>query len=292
MRLVVIGNTSNGDIAKALLECKEIEIIGGVVDKYSKDTQEFQSAFLQEYKIPEISFDEIVTLKPDMCLSIAYFTLMDIKYFQNIVALNLHAGILPVWKGFNANAWAMINGAKQIGYSLHALTDKMDGGDVYYQWIEKVGENERYAQIVERIKKRAVSEIANVLLDIYRGRLAPTPQDTSIEYYCKKVGKNESFIKSWNLKAQELYNRFRVVAAPYGKGLFFEYKNKIYEIVEMQSPSRVGGYICPLGAIVNIYQNCMWVKVSDMYVKITKIHLQGKEVNISKEFKIGNILKS
>lgn len=36
----------------------------------------------------------------------------------------------------------------------------------------------------------------------------------------------------------------------------------------------------------------MWVKVSDMYVKITKIHLQGKEVNISKEFKIGNILKS
>lgn len=53
-----------------------------------------------------------------------------------------------------------------------------------------------------------------------------------------------------------------------------------------------GGYICPLGAVVNIYQNCMWVKVSDMYVQITKIALQGKEVEISKEFKIGNVLES
>lgn len=130
MRLVIIGNTSNGDIAKALLECEEIEIIGGVVDNYSKDTQSFQSAFLQEHKISQISFNEIITLKPDMCLSIAYFTLMDMAYFKGIVALNIHAGILPVWKGFNANAWAMINGAKQIGYSLHALTDKMDGGDI------------------------------------------------------------------------------------------------------------------------------------------------------------------
>ncbi len=43
---------------------------------------------------------------------------------------------------------------------------------------------------------------------------------------------------------------------------------------------------------MNIYQNCMWVKVSDMYVQITKIALQGKEVEISKEFKIGNVLES
>ncbi len=246
MRLVIIGNTSNGDIAKALLECKDIEIIGGVVDNYSKDTQRFQSAFLQEHKIPQISFDEIIALKPNMCLSIAYFTLMDTKYFKNIVALNIHAGILPVWKGFNANAWAMINGEDKIGYSLHALNNKMDGGDVYYQWIENVGENERYAQIVERIKKRAINEIAKILLGIYQGKITPTPQDTGLEYFCKKIGKNESLITTWNLKAQVLYNRFRVVAAPYGRGLFFHYKNKEYEIVDMQSPiSLRGGVYLP-----------------------------------------------
>lgn len=156
-----------------------------------------------------------------------------------------------------------------------------------------MGERERYAQIVERIKKRAINEIPKILLEIYKGQLVAIPQDTSVEYFCKKIGKNESLIKTWNLKAQELYNRFRVVAAPYGKGLFFYYKNKMYEIMDMQSPASLQGegYICPLGAIVNIYQNCMWVKVSDMYVQITKIALWNKEVEISKEFKIGNVLE-
>ncbi|MCX2717887.1 formyltransferase family protein [Helicobacter sp. MIT 21-1697] len=261
MRLVIIGNTSNGDIAKALLECEEIEIIAGVIDNYSKETQRFQSAFLQEHKIPKISFDEILALKPDMCLSIAYFTLMDTKYFKDILALNIHAGILPVWKGFNANAWAMINGEEKIGYSLHALTDKMDGGEVYYQWIENVGECERYAQIVQRVKNRAVNEIAKVLLEIYQGKLTPRLQDTSIEYFCKKIGQSESMIKTWNLKAQELYNRFRVVAAPYGGGLFFHYKNKVYEIMDMQSPRdslRGGGVYLPFRS------NCKYL--SKLYV--------------------------
>lgn len=292
MRLIIIGNTSNGDIAEALLQCKDIEIIAGVADEYSKETQTFQKHFLQKHKIPQITFNEIASFKPDICLSIAYFTIIDIKYFRDILALNIHAGVLPVWKGFNANAWAIINGEDRIGYSLHALTDKMDGGDVYYQWIENVGKSERYAQIVNRIKKRAINEIANVLLDINNGKIKPVQQDTSIEFYCKKIGANENLIKTWNLKAQELYNRFRVVAMPYGKGLFFKYKGKKYEIIEMQPPSHINvTYICTLGAIINIYQNCMWVKVSDMYVKITKIHLEGNEVELNKEFKIGNVLE-
>lgn len=295
MRLVILGNTSNGDIAKALLECNAIEIIGGVVDNYSKETQSFQSAFLQKHKIAEITLDEIATLKPDMCLVISFFTLIDMKYFENLLSLNIHAGILPRWKGFNANAWAIINGEKQIGYSLHQLTDKMDGGEIYHQWIEEVGECEFYAQVVRRIKTRFIAEIAEILLAICDKRLKPIPQDTSVEYYCKKIGKNENFIKTWNLEAKELYNRFRVVAAPYGKGLFFTYKGKNYEICSMQSPSSYAGgqngeYICTLGAIVNIYQNTMWVKVRDMYVKITKVRCEGEEIEISQVFRIGNCL--
>lgn len=241
MRLVILGNTSDGDIAKALLECNEIDIIGGVVDSYSKETQSFQSAFLQKHKITEITLDEIATLKPDMCLIISFFTLIDMKYFENLLSLNIHAGILPKWKGFNANAWAIINGEKQIGYSLHQLTDKMDGGDIYHQWIEEVGEYEFYAQVVERIKTRFKAEIAEILLKIHTRILKPIPQDTRVEYFCKKIGKNENFIKTWNLEAKELYNRFRVVAAPYGKGLFFAYKGKNYEICSMQSPSSYAG---------------------------------------------------
>lgn len=290
IKLIIIGNTNNCDIAKALVQSQSIDIIGGIVEYSSEKTATVQKLFLKENNITEISFDDISRLKPDLCLILTYTKIIPTQFFKDVLCLNIHAGILPKWRGFNANAWAIINGETKVGYTLHEATDEFDGGDIYYRFIESVSSNEKYGEVVPRIRTQICSKLPDILADIIKGKIKPESQVNKKYLCCMKLRKNDGLIKNWNIPSQYIYNLYRIMGTPYGTGIFFKFKNNIYQIIEMNLVPESDDYYGIAGAIVNITENKMWVKTSDNIIEINRITKDGIPVSITDEFKIGNRL--
>ncbi len=290
IKLVIIGNTNNLDIAASLIKCKNISIIGVVIDYSSPDIALKQKSFLCDNNIKELKFEDIIKLEVDICLILSFSKIIPTHYFQNTLCLNIHSGILPKWRGFNANVWAIINNEDEVGYTLHEATEEFDGGDIYYRFIEKVAPNEKYGDIIKKLRKQACDKLPDILQDIINGKILPESQKNKKYLCCMKLRKNDGLIKNWNITTKYLYNLYRVMGSPYGTGIFFEFKNNIYEITDMNLVPECDDYYGIAGAVVNIIDNKMWVKTADNIIEINSITKNGTPVSIADEFKIGNRL--
>lgn len=290
VNVIIIGNTNNFDFANSLINSKKINIVGGVVDKSSTEIAKKQELFLNENNIEKIELEDIPNKQIDICLILTYSKIIDTKYFKNTLCLNIHAGILPKWRGFNANAWAIMNNENKVGYTIHEATDEFDGGDIYYCIEEEIAINQKYGEIIPKLRKRTSSELPDILFKISKKEIVPQSQKNKKYFCCAKLRKEDGIIKNWNITSRYVYNLFRIMGTPYGTGIFFTYKHNTYEILNMNLVEKCDNYCCINGAIVNIFDNKMWVKTLDNIIEITKIHKNGNPILISKEFKIGNRL--
>uniref|UniRef100_UPI0026DACC73 formyltransferase family protein n=1 Tax=uncultured Cloacibacillus sp. TaxID=889794 RepID=UPI0026DACC73 len=184
INIVIIGNTSNYDIAQSLYDCNEFNIIGGIVDDSNSDNVQQQIIFLKKYNIPQLQLSDIPSINVDVCLIIYYTKIIDVKLFQNTLCLNIHAGILPKWRGFNANAWAIVNNENEVGYTLHKVTGDLDGGDIYYRFIEKISLDKKYGDIIPILRKRVCEALPNILISIVNCEIKPVTQQYQKFVYC------------------------------------------------------------------------------------------------------------
>lgn len=291
IKLIIIGNTNNFDIANFLLLNKEISIVAGIIDyNIDSDGIKIQKQFLEENNIKEISFEEVKNINANLALILTYTKIIDTKYFNNIKLLNIHAGILPKWRGFNSNAWAIINGENEVGYTLHEATDEFDGGNIYYIFKEKINKNQKYGEIVAKIRKQLYNNLSDILIDIANNKINPISQK-NYDFVCSaKMKKEDGFIKNWNVNSNYIYNLYRVMSYPYGTGIFFEFKKNKYEIIEM-SLSIMPNYIGIPGSIVNVKEKELWIKTLDNIIIVKRIKLGDIEIeNFKQIFKIGQRL--
>lgn len=286
INLIIIGNTNNHDIANSLLKNKNINILAGVVDTFSKDIEIAQRKYLQENNIKEISFKEIRRYHPEICLMLTYNKIVPVKYFENTLLLNIHGGILPKWRGASTNAWAIINGENEVGYSLHEANHILDGGDIYYIYKSKIKPNEKYGEIIPKLRKGMIENLPNVLLKIKQKKLKPISQENASFLYTPRLRKEDGMI-NWNKKSSYIYNLFRVMGTPYGTGIYFIYRGKNYEITSMSLVNTCPNYIGIPGAIVLVEKDCMYVKTLDNIIKINGISCNEKNINIQEYFKSG-----
>jgi len=287
MNIVIIGNTDNFDIADSLINNNDINIVSGIVDNFNNEIKERQKYFLKKNGINEITFKEIYKIKPDICIILSYNTIIDNNYFKNTLLLNIHGGILPKWRGNHSNAWAIINGEKEVGYSLHEANEILDGGDIYYIFKVKIDNHEKYGEVIPKLRKGIIDNLPQVLQEIYKGKLTPISQSNSRYVYTSKLRKEDGIIKNWDMTSDYIYNLFRVMGSPFGTGVFFLYRDSIFEIKEMSLPSFTFDYIGIPGSIVYVENDFMYIKTANNIVKINKITKDGLGVDINKVFKIG-----
>ena len=287
LKLVIIGNTENYDIANSLLSANNIEIVAGIVDTGFEAREINQRNFLCKNKITEIKFDEVKKYNPDVCLIINFSKLIPTEYFKNTLLLNIHGGILPKWRGSNSNSWAIINNENEVGYTLHEANGVLDGGDIFRVYKVTVGKNDKYGEIIPKLRQKLISDLAETLVNISDGTIKPLTQKQANYIYTPKLKTTDGIIENWNLSSEYIYNLYRVMGAPYGSGVYFKYKNKMFEIKEMNLVENViDSYSVP-GAIVFLDNKHMQVKTANNVIAISKIAYENNEVNINDIFKIG-----
>ena len=110
------------------------------------------------------------------------------------LAVNLHASLLPKYRGAAPINWAMIHGEKTTGVSVIALAQRMDAGDVYAERTLTIGQTETAGELHDRLARLGPDAVGQVLHQLEHGELAPQPQDETLASKAPKLSKADGTV--------------------------------------------------------------------------------------------------
>ena len=139
----------------------------------------------------------IKSLDPDILVVVAYGRILpdDMLEVPKYGAINVHASLLPKYRGAAPIQWAVLNGDKITGVTTMYLASEMDTGDIIYTSETEIGEFEPSGALFDRLMIMGAELLARTLRDIEAGTAPRTPQDHSKASYVKMLDKSLSPIE-------------------------------------------------------------------------------------------------
>lgn len=139
----------------------------------------------------------IKSLDPDILVVVAYGRILpdDMLEVPKYGAINVHASLLPKYRGAAPIQWAVLNGDKITGVTTMYLASEMDTGDIIYTSETEIGEFETSGELFDRLMIMGAELLDRTLRDIEAGTAPRTPQDHSKASYVKMLDKSLSPIE-------------------------------------------------------------------------------------------------
>ena len=139
----------------------------------------------------------IKSLDPDILVVVAYGRILpdDMLEVPKYGAINVHASLLPKYRGAAPIRWAVLNGDKITGVTTMYLASEMDTGDIIYTSETEIGEFETSGELFDRLMVMGAELLDRTLRDIEAGTAPRTPQDHSKASYVKMLDKSLSPIE-------------------------------------------------------------------------------------------------
>ncbi|HDK26470.1 MAG TPA: methionyl-tRNA formyltransferase [Candidatus Atribacteria bacterium] len=242
----------------------------------------------------------IIKFNPDIILVVAYGQILskDILDIPRIGSINIHASLLPKYRGAAPINWAIINGEKETGITFMFMSEKVDAGDIIYQRKITILPDETYGELKERLSNLSGEVINEFLEEIKKGKIKRIPQDNQLVTYAKKMSKQDGEI-TWNDKGERVYNLIRGTT-PY-PGAFTSYKGKKLKITRARFledyPYDFEASASIPGSVVKIEKDSLLISTGDKgIIKILKLIPAGSKEMMANQFvngykiKVGEIL--
>jgi len=166
---------------------------------------------LQPERLKEQAFlDQISTLSPDIGVVAAYGRLLpeQLLNIPRLGMINVHASVLPRWRGAAPVHRAVIAGDRETGITIMRVVKELDAGASFKQIRRAIGPDETSVDVERDLADMGADLLADVLQEIAEGRATETPQDGSLATYAPKITKEEGAV-DWSLPAERLHNLVR-----------------------------------------------------------------------------------
>jgi methionyl-tRNA formyltransferase len=140
--------------------------------------------------------DRIARLEPDLIATVAFGQ----KIANELIklpprgAINVHASLLPKYRGAGPINWAIINGEHETGITIMCLAEKMDAGDILAQAKTAIGADETAGQLHDRLARIGAPLLVDTLDKIAAGTAVYIPQDHSQATLAPKLKKSDGFL--------------------------------------------------------------------------------------------------
>ena len=149
---------------------------------------------------------ELLRQECDYIVVAAYGQILPRAVLDHAPCINLHASILPQYRGASPIQQTLLNGDKITGVTAMLMEEGLDTGDILKISTIEVGDDEMVESLFTRLTEVASKLTVDVLQNFTS--LTPTPQDDTQATHCKKITKADGEI-SFDLDAQEIYNKYR-----------------------------------------------------------------------------------
>jgi len=192
-------------------------------------------------------------------------------------AFNLHASLLPKYRGAAPIQWALIKGEKETGVTTFFLEKKVDTGKLILQKKLPIAEDDDFGTLHDKLSILGAEVTLETLDLIEKGNLKLIPQDDSLACPAPKITKDIRRIE-WNKNAIEVHNLVRGLS-PY-PAAFFEHRGRIYKIFKTKTVDR------PTINPGEFYQTKkeLFVGCADKPLQILEIQPEGRKRMTAEEF--------
>ena len=163
----------------------------------------------QKINTPQ-NLDCLRELRPDVIVVVAYgqFLRKEILRLPPLGCINLHASLLPKYRGAAPIQWAVAKGETETGVTTMFMNEQMDAGDIIFQEAEPIEPEDTTASLQTRLAKRGADLMHKTLLALRDGTAPRRPQDQSLVTFAPLLQKTDGKL-DWSLPARELHNRVR-----------------------------------------------------------------------------------
>ncbi len=158
----------------------------------------------------EESVEQLRALRPDVCAVVAYGQILPQKVLDVPVrgCINIHASILPQYRGSAPYQWAVLDGLKETGVSAMYLCRKMDAGDVIEVSKTPIGPDETAGELLDRLAVLGAELLSKTLSRFAAGEVSATAQDESLVSYAPMLDKSMCPI-DFTRTAQQVHDHVR-----------------------------------------------------------------------------------
>lgn len=240
---------------------------------------------LQPDDLKSSSFrDEIAALSPDLLVVVAFRILpLELIRVPRYGAINLHASLLPKYRGAAPVQRAIAAGETQTGLTVFLLAGIVDGGDIIARESVSIGPDETAGELLEKMKPIGADLLVRSVNDIASKTSKPIVQDSSAACPAPKLKKEEGLIH-FALTAKEIYNRIRAFTPV--PGAYALFKGRRVQIVKAALPD-VSDKAAP-GSIVYSDAAALRVTAGDGgCVDFLLLKPEGKKVMAARDFANG-----
>jgi len=225
----------------------------------------------------------IKNLKPDIVVVVAYGKILpsDLLNLEKILFINVHASLLPRWRGAAPMQRAIMNMDSETGISIMKIEPKLDTGPVMLQSKFKIHPNLNYKELSEEMSKIGAKLILDALELIKENKAKFTSQNESEITYAKKIDKAEAKI-NWNENAQNIIAKINALNP--NPGCWFELDGSRIKIIKAKKIIRAG----KPGIVLD---EKFTIGCSKDAVQILEIKKEGKKETTAEAFLKGNKIK-
>ncbi len=158
----------------------------------------------------EDAFETIRKLNPDLLVVVAYGKILPkpILDYPKFGCINVHASLLPKYRGAAPIQWAVLNGDKKTGVCVQQMDIGIDTGDILFTEETDIGINETSEELFERLSVIGADALIKTIDLIIKGQTNPVPQPAGDFGYASMIDKSMSNI-DWSKSAFEVHNQIR-----------------------------------------------------------------------------------
>ncbi len=240
-------------------------------------------------KAPEF-IEELKSYQANLQVVVAFRMLPEIVWAMPALGtFNLHASLLPQYRGAAPINWAIMNGEKETGATTFFLKHEIDTGSIIYQEKEPIHESDNVGTVYERLMHKGAALVLKTVKAIETGDYPSVPQEINTEIkHAPKIFKETCEIK-WDQPSKKIVDFIRGLS-PY-PAAWTTLNGKIFKIYQAKLSTDHGRQsTVDSGQLETDNKNRLNIKTSDGWISILELQPEGKKRMTIEEFFRGNKL--
>ena len=254
-----------------------------------KRAQELSIPIYQPNKLSNIEvFKKLVLVGADVLVVAAYGLIIPSEILDSFLkgSYNVHASLLPKWRGAAPIHRAIETGNEKIGVTIMSVIPKLDAGEMIRKESINLSKDVNTGEMTKILSKLGAELMVNVINDIDSNKTLKLTKQNEIEAtYAHKVEKSEAKVM-WNKITSEQIIRKVNAFNPF-PGVFCIFRGKVLKIWKVTKEDNIkikkSGILC-----ANLERSNLFIGTVDGVIEVKEIQLEGKRKMTAKEFIIAN----
>lgn len=226
--------------------------------------------------------EKVFALKPDLIVTAAFGQILPkaLLEYPKYGCINVHASLLPKYRGGAPIHQAIIDGEKETGVTIMYMVEKLDAGDILTQTVVPIEENDHVGTLHNKLSVAGAKLLSETIPQLIQGNLKPIKQDDSLATFAGNIKREQEKI-DWTKAGEDIYNQIRGLHPwPVAYTILDGKPLKVWwgEKVKLDAKKEPG-------TIVSIEENGIVVATgNEVAIKITDLQPAGKKRMLAESF--------